>query len=308
MSGPVARLLGATLLAMAPTLASADRSFILPSSTMVSGTGNTITVDAAGSDHLFFFDHRPLALETIRISRPDGAPAEPSNPTRTRLRSVFDLRVDQEGTWKVASQQSMVGGTFRLNGEERRVGGRGGPPPGNQPVAGGGDRDRVPVGAERGPPGGGDGGPRRQPPVLLKDLPAEATDLHLTETLNTTETFVTAGAPTVQVLKPTGHGLECEPITHPNSLATGEMARFRFLVDGRPAPGIKVAVIAGGERYRETTEGMDLVTDRDGTVAVRWPAAGLYWLGAETEDKHPAEARAETRRMIYSATLEVMTP
>jgi hypothetical protein len=283
---------------LAPTAAFADHPFILPSSTSVSGTGNTVTFDAAGSDHVFFFDHRPLALETIGIEAPDGSPAEPSNAARTRLRSVFDLRLDREGTWKVTSRQLMVVGTFRLAGEERRVDGRGGPPPGVQPAG-------APAGI---PAGGPDGGLRRQPPVAVKDIPAEATDVHLTEVVGIAQTFVTAGAPTTPVLKPTGSGLELEPITHPNALAAGETARFRFLLDGRPAAGVKVTALPGGDRYRDGDGAIALTADRDGVVAVRWPAAGMYLLSAAAEDRHPAEQRAETRRLTYSATLEVMTP
>lgn len=304
---------------MLPSVALADHPFILPSATSLSGGGNTVTFDAAASDHLFFFDHRPIAPDTIKAWKPDGTPAEPLAPTRTRFRSVFDLRLDQPGTWKVASQQTTVGGTLMLNGELRRVGGRGGPPPGGSqggPEGGDGDRarrdDRTPgSGAARGPGengGGAEGGQRRQPPIALADIPSGATDIHLVQTIATTETFVTAGAPTVAVFKPTGTGLECVPITHPNALAAGQTARFRFLIDGRPAAGITISVIQGGDRYRDEVGYRVLTTAADGTVAITWPAAGMYWVGAEAEDSHPSDPRAQTRRLTYAATLEVMTP
>ncbi|RDE06116.1 DUF4198 domain-containing protein [Sphingomonas aracearum] len=296
-------------------MASADRSFIVPSSTILAGNSNTVTFDAAGADHLFFFDHRPIAPETIIVSKPDGSPADPVTPVRTRFRTVLDVRLDQQGTWKVASRQVMVSGTLRLNGEERRVGGRGGPPPGGAAMPAGAPAQgpRASAGPAPGAQAGaagpdGPGGQRRQPPIALADIPAEATDVHLTEMVNTTETFVTLGAPTETVFKPSGKGLEFAPITHPNAIAAGETARFRFLIDGKPAAGVKVTVVQGGERYRDDVAAMDLVTGVDGAVAVKWPSAGLYWLGAEAEDKHPAEKRAEMRRMLYSATLEVQTP
>ena len=99
-----------------------------------------------------------------------------------------------------------------------------------------------------------------------------------------------------------------QPITHPNAVVAGETARFRFLIDGRPAAGVAVTVQPGGDRYRNDEGEMRLVTGADGTVAVKWPAAGMYWLGAEAQDAHPAEPRAEARRLAYAATLEVMTP
>ena len=311
-----------------PTAALADHSFILPSVTNVSGNDPIVTFDAAGSEHVFFFDHRPMQLEAITVTKPDGTPGAPYNALRQRFRSVFDVKLDQPGTWKIASRQTMVMGSFKLNGEERRVGGRGGPPPGagmggspggpagvgdRGPDARGPDGDRRQGGpasaAPAGAPGGGEqGGPRRQPPVALKDIPAEATDIHLTEMVNTVETFVTSGAPSDTVLKPTGKGLEMAPVTHPNSVAAGETARLRFLIDGKPAPNVKVTVIAGGDRYREDEGAMMLATGADGTVAIKWPAAGMYWLGAEAEDASPTEKRAEKRRMTYAATFEVATP
>jgi hypothetical protein len=285
-----------------PSVARADHAFILPSSTSYSGDGNTATFDAAGSDHVFFFDHRPLQLGSITIWKPDGTQAAPSNALQGRLRSVFDLKLDQPGTWKVASLQTMITGSFKQNGEERRVGGRGGPPraAGDRP---GGDRGSQPAGGA-----GGDAAPRRQPPVAFENIPTDATDVHLIEMVNRAETFVSAGAPTTTVLRPAGQGLELDPVTHPNALDAGEAARFRFLIDGKPAAGVKVTVLPSGDRYRNDAGEMDLVTGADGVIMVRWPVAGMYWVGAQAEDGHPAEKKAETRRMSYSATLEVMTP
>lgn len=294
--------------ALTPSVALADHPFILPSSTLLAGSNNTVTFDAASSEHVFFFDHRPLQLAAIKVVKPDTTEATLTNPLQTRFRSVFDVRMDQEGTWKAVSDQSIVIGSFKQNGEERRVGGRGGPPPGGAP--GGPGAAFGPSGAVPGGPGGpgGEGGIRRQPPVALADIPAEATDVHLVEIVNHVETFVTAGAPTTTALKPTGKGLELDPITHPNAIAAGETARFRLLIDGKPAGGLAVTVIAGGDRYREETAALASKTGADGIVAIRWPGAGMYWVGVEAEDAHPTEKRAEKRRMNYAGTFEVMTP
>lgn len=287
----------------------ADRPFILPSNTSFSGSNNVVALDAAAADHVFFFDHRPIQLATITVTRPDGTTATPSSPLTSRYRSSFDVRLDQQGTWKIASTQSVITGSFKQNGEERRVGGRGGPPGG-----GGERREGSPSapGAREGPgaagPGGPDGAPRRQPPVAFQDIPADATDVHLTEVVSRVETFVTAGAPTTGVLKPTGKGLELDAITHPNALVAGETAKLRFLLDGKPARGLAVTVVAGGDRYRDSEDAITLTTGADGSVSVKWPAAGMYWIGAEAEDKNASEKRAEARRLNYAATLEVTTP
>ncbi|QJU57097.1 DUF4198 domain-containing protein [Sphingomonas sp. AP4-R1] len=323
----VAALLAAALV---PAAAQADHSFILPSGTLFSGSNNFVTFDAAGSEHVFYFDHRPIGIDSIKIWKPDGTEAKPTATFSGRLRTAFDVRLEQSGTWKVASQQMMVMGTLKLNGEERRVGGRGGPPPGAGGPGGPGGPGAAggPGGPGAGRPGGADGpggpggpggaggpggpggpdGPRRLPPIALADIPPEATDIKLTEIVNTVETFVTQGATTTTVFKPTGKALELEPITHPNEAASGETSRFRFLIDGKPAAGVKVTVIPGGDRYREETGTIELTTGADGVAAITWPMAGMFWVGAAAEDAHPSEPKAQKRRMGYTATIEVATP
>jgi hypothetical protein len=318
-----ARLVAALLAAaLVPAVAQADHSFIVPSGTNFSGSNNFVTFDAAGAEHVFFFDHRPIGIDSIKIWKPDGTEAKPTATFSGRLRTAFDVKLEQSGTWRIASQQSNVMGTLKLNGEERRVGGRGGPPPGPggpggpEGPGGPGGPGQMGMGGPGGPGGGpggpggpgGEGGPRRLPPIALADIPKEATDVKLTEMVSTVETFVTQGEPTTTVFKPAGKALELEPITHPNAAASGDTSRFRFLIDGKPAPGVKVTVIPGGDRYREDTGAMELTTGTDGVVAIKWPAAGMFWVGASAEDAHAAEPRAQQRRMSYSATIEVATP
>jgi len=130
----------------------------------------------------------------------------------------------------------------------------------------------------------------------------------VTESLSRNEIFVTAGEPTTTVFKPTGKGLEFAPVTHPDELVAGEPARFRFLIDGKPAPGLKVTVIPGGKRYRNAEGAVELTTGNDGVVTVNWPNAGMYWLNATATDARVSNPRATERRMSYTTTLEVMTP
>ncbi|MEN2784962.1 DUF4198 domain-containing protein [Sphingomonas qilianensis] len=290
-------LLTAAALLSIPTALSAHRMWLLPSGTVFSGTESWVTVDAAISNDLFFFDHQPGRLENMKVWQPDGTPGELKNPSTGRYRSVFDVQLDKPGTWKIGLEMSGVMGSFKVDGVEKRVGGRGGPPPGA--YAGG------PAG---GRPAPGQGGAMRQPPLSVADIPANATDVKLTETSSRNEIFVTAGEPTTIVFKPTGKGLEFAPITHPDELVAGEAARFRFLVDGKPAAGIKVSVIPGGKRYRDAEGGMELTTGADGVLTVTWPTAGMYWLNANLTDGKTSVPRATERRMAYSTTLEVLTP
>lgn len=273
------RLLVAAALIVAPAALSAHRMWMLPSATVVSGTDSWVTIDAAVSNDLFFFDHQPMRLDGIKVWRPDGSEGQLQNGSTGRYRSVFDVRLDQPGTWKVGMVMASVMGSFRDGGVEQRVGGRGGPPRLGMPA-----------------------------PVTVADIPASATDVKLTEVMNRNEVFLTAGAPTTTVLKPTGKGLELAPVTHPDELVAGETAKFRFLIDGQPAPGLKVTIVPGGKRYRDAEGAMELTTDREGVLSVTWPTAGMYWLNATATDAKTSTPRATERRMSYVTTLEVLTP
>lgn len=110
------------------------------------------------------------------------------------------------------------------------------------------------------------------------------------------------------MFKPSGKGLEFEPVTHPDELVVGEKANFRFLIDGKPASGVKVTVVPGGKRYRNDDGAKDYATGADGVVALDWPAAGLYWINATATDDKPSEPKATSRRMGYTTTVEVLLP
>ena len=278
MTPLVARLIAAAALVSVPAALSAHRRWMLPSGTVFSDTSSWVTVDAAVSNDLFFFDHQPLRLDGVKVWQPDGSEGVLQNGATGRYRSVFDVRLDKPGTWKIGTQMNAVMGSFKVDGVEKRLGRRGPPQPG------------APA------------------PLTVADIPANATDVKLAETSTRNEIFVTAGAPTTTVFRPTGKGLEFAPVTHPDELVAGETATFRFLVDGKPAPGLKVTIIPGGKRYRNDEGARELSTGADGVLSVSWPAAGMYWLNATLTDAKATTPRATERRMSYVTTLEVLTP
>ena len=275
----VARLMAAAALLSIPAALSAHRMWLLPSATVFSGTDGWVTVDAAVSNDLFLFDHQPLRLDGMKVWQPDGSEGTLQNGATGRYRSVFDVKLDKPGTWKIGTQMSAVMGSFKVGGVETRIGGRRGPPQPGAPA-----------------------------PLTVADIPANATDVKVTEVSGRNEIFVTAGAPTTTVFKTTGKGLEFAPITHPDELVAGETAKFRFLVDGKPAAGLKVTVIPGGKRYRNDEGARELTTGADGVLTVEWPTAGMYWLNATLTDGKATTPRATERRMSYVTTLEVLTP
>ncbi|MFD1789869.1 DUF4198 domain-containing protein [Sphingomonas floccifaciens] len=274
------RLLAAAALLSIPATVSAHRLWLLPSGTIFSGTDSWVTVDTAASNDLFYADHQPGRLEGMKVWQPDGTPGQIQNGATGRYRSVFDVQLNKPGTWKIGTETTALMGSFKVDGVEKRIGGRPGMGPNGQRVA----------------------------PLTVADIPANATDVQLTEVSGRNEIFVTAGEPTRTVLTPTGKGLELDAVTHPDELVAGEPAKFRFLVDGKPAAGLKVTVVPGGKRYRNAEGARELTTGADGVLSVDWPTAGMYWLNATYQDAKSTTPRATGRRMSYTTTLEVMTP
>lgn len=296
-------LIAAAALIVATAPATAHRGWLLPSATIFSGHEDVVTVDAAASNDLFFPDHRPMPLNGIKVWAPDGSEGKIDNPSTGRVRSTFDVLLNKPGTWKIGTAQSNVGGSFKVDGVDYRLGGRRGPPPGAAPGQG------APGGQNMNQPGPGpQGGQGPRFVSSVAEIPANATDLNIVETSGRNEIFATAGEPTSTVFQPTNKGLEMVPVTHPAELVKGEAARFKFLVDGQPAQNLKVTIIPGGKRYRDGDGSFEVTTAADGIATVDWPEAGMFWLNTSLSDKKATTPRATGRRMSYTATLEVMAP
>lgn len=266
----------AAFAAIAAPAAYAHRAWLLPSSTIVSGTDNWVTVDAAASNEVFFFDHRPLAaLPTV--TQPDGTEGKVENHAVGKFRATFDLHLTQQGTYRLSILNEGVFGSYKLNGETRQL------PRGTTTA------------------------------TLAAAIPAGATDVQTAEVVSRNETFITQGAPTDTVFKTSGRGIELVPVTHPNDLIAGEGATFKFLLDGKPGANLKVVAIPGGIRYRDGLHQIDARTDAEGKVTIKWPTPGMYWLnvvpdgGPAMEGPPPAGAQPQ-RRVAYITTLEVLAP
>lgn len=287
------RMLKWTALALAVTLplsAQAHRAWMLPSATVLSGEDSWITVDAAVSNDLFYFEHFPLRLQGIgevdqapaggppgmrprppaqlQVIAPDGTQAQPENGSIGRYRSTFDVHLTQKGTYKLAVANSGLFASWKENGETRRW-------------MGSADN-------------------------FAKEVPAKAEALKVTQSSSRMEVFVTSGNPTETVFKPTGQGLELAPVTHPNDLYAGEAAEFVFLLDGKPAANVEISVTPGGNRYRDELGEIKATTDAAGKVSITWPNPGMYWLEAELSTDKGVSKPASERRASYTATLEVL--
>jgi len=252
---------------LAGPAAHAHNVWLLPSSTILSAP-QWITVDAAVSNDLFYFNHVALGIDELLIHAPGGETSKPENVSRGKLRTTFDANLDKDGTYKIAIARGGVSASWKENGAPKRWRGT----------------------AER----------------FATEVPANAQDLQVNETSSRLETFVTVRKPTDAVLKPTGRGLELVPLTHPNDLVADEAATFQLLVDGKPANGLEVTVTPGGVRYRDKPEEAKYKTDANGKFVVKWPGPGMYWLDTDTSDDKTSVKQARERRLSYAATLEVM--
>jgi uncharacterized GH25 family protein len=305
-------LLAAAALAISiSSPALAHRQWLLPSTTTLAGTSEYVTVDAAVSNDLFYADHVAIDPALVKVWAPDGSEGKIENAAKGQYRSTFDVKIDKPGTWTIGMERAGVMGTFKVGDETWRVGGRGRPGggQGGPGMAGAGAGGPNAGGPNAGGPGAG--GPARPPMksvATVAEIPANATEVQLTESYSRNVIYVTADAPTPGAFKPTGKGLEFQPITQPGSLASDEEGQFRFLVDGKPAANVAVTVVPGGKKFREAEDAQELKTGADGVLHVKWPVAGMYWLSANYTDNKPSVPRATERRLGFTTTLEVVAP
>lgn len=256
------------LAALAPLAAHAHRQWLLPSATVLSGNDPWVTVDAAVSNDLFYFEHVPLRLDNLQVTAPDGSAVKAENAATGKYRSTFDLHLTQPGTYRVAVVNQGLFASYKVDGQAKRWRGS----------------------AEN----------------FAREVPANAQDLTVTQAEGRVESFITAGKPSDKGLRTTGRGLELAPITHPNDLVAGDTASFRLLLDGKPASNLKVEVVPGGIRYRDKLQEFSATTDADGKFSVKWPAPGMYWMEAEVRDDKATFKQAKSRRATYAVTVEVL--
>lgn len=277
-------LLAALIAAALPFSAVAHKQWLLPSSTVVAGNDVWVTVDAAVSNQLYYPDHVAMRLDNVTIATPDGSVLQPQNPATGKYRSVFDVPLAQEGTYRIANVNR--GLSARWDTPESLAAAR------DKPAAGG--------------MGGARGGFLRNatPEDLATKIPKDAQNLVVTEGMGRVETFITKGEPSS--VAAIGKGLELVPVTHPNDLFAGEEATFKLMVDGKPASGLEVEIVRGATRYRNAQDEIKATTGADGSFTVTWPEAGMYWLEASTTDDKASAPQASQRRLSYVATLEVL--
>jgi uncharacterized GH25 family protein len=254
-------------LALTPAVSEAARAWLLPSQTVLANSGGWVAVDAAMADDLFSVNQGAMQIDSLSVTGPDDQAVAPQNVAKSRTRSSFDLELRKAGTYRIAVADSIVMARWEQDGKPKRW--------------------------------------RGAAADMAANIPANAAKLEVEEIQRRVEAFVSVGTPTA--LKGTaGKGLELVTLSHPNDLYAREPAKFRVLLDGQPAPGLDVEIIAGGTRYRDAPEEQVIKTDANGEFSVTWPAAGLYWLDVGVQDDKASAPNVKKRRASYNATLEVL--
>lgn len=259
----------AALLVSLTAPAEAHRRWLLPSDTVLAGAEGTVSVDAAISNSLFGFDHHAMPLDDVRITAPDGQIVKPAIIGSGKYRSIFDVPLKQQGTYRIASVSDGMMGFYEIDGQRKRF--------------------------------------RGTRAEMATAIPADAANVRTFENVARVETFVTLGAPDDMALQPIGRGIEMVPVTHPNDLVASEPAQMRFLVDGQPAAGLEVEFVQGGTKYRDEAGSRMLVADAAGVVTLEATEPGMYYLEAANGDDREQDAGNVTpRRMSYTAVLEFL--
>lgn len=263
------------LCSLIPLTSQAHRSWIAPVATVYSGDEPWASFDAAVSNDIFVTNHAPMRLDNLRIHAPDGKLITPPNIAQLKQRVSFDLPLTVPGTYKIASASGGLTARWETASGERKFW------------------------PER--------GKTADPSEFKTQVPKKAKNLEVAYNYRRVETYVTRGAPSFEVFKPTGEGLELAPVTHPNDLVAGETAQWVLLMNGSPAVGAEVSVLAEGTRYRNSEGEMNLQTDATGKLSITWPGPGRYFIEAQYSDKKAAKP-AKSRRASYSLVAEVLQP
>lgn len=271
MKTALSRILSVSaLIAFTASPALAHRFWIIPSLSVLSGGDQWVTFDAAISNNLFFADHHAAPLAGISVTGPDGKAVELQNGTEGKVRSTFDIQLTQPGSYKVATVRETLSAQWTENGEAKRWRGN----------------------AETFKSEG------------IKDKPG----VKVSQNVSRVETVVTSGEPSNDALKPTGKGLELVPGgTHPNDLFSGEKAGFVLHFDGKPAKDLKVTIVKGDDRYRDSAGEIAAITNAEGHFGVTFPEPGRYWLNATVEGEgNSIEGVPTTSRSSWTTTVEVL--
>jgi hypothetical protein len=224
-------------------------------------------VDATASHGVFSFD-KPISLNSVTIYGPEGERQRMGSYFKGQRRSVFDLLLDQSGTWKV-----------ELSGGPRYM---------TRYVIGERNTERRAFGSK-----------------LEVELPEGAREVNTVAIQNISAFYVTQGMPNRKVLETTGEGFEFHALTHPSDVAMQEEVEFRFTYNGQPVANMDVELVPQGTAWRDSRMQQDLQTDADGIVRFTPEKTGPHLLAARMR-RDIDSPLADTAGINYLLSLEVL--
>src|SRR5688572_4490655 len=113
------RVIALCAVLLAPLASHAHKTWLLPSAT-VSTVDQWVTVDAAVSNDLFYFNHNPLRIDSLTITAPDGSKVQPANPGSGKYRNTFDVHLQKNGTYRIAVTNVGLFANYEENGQRKR--------------------------------------------------------------------------------------------------------------------------------------------------------------------------------------------
>lgn len=249
--------------------AGAHPLWVLPHEFVVSSeTPEWVTFDVTAS-HTYFNYDKGIPLDNVTIYLPDGDKQHIGSYFKGHRRSVFDLQLTQDGTYRIEGKRPPFYFTEYKSGK----------------------RDT----------------PKRMRADKVeasKRLPENAREVKTYLISMSSNTFVTNNTPSMEQVEPRGKGFEVKLAVHPNDIVQGEEVQITVLMDGKPADGAKVEVTPGGTKYRDDRGVLEFKTDASGQVAFTPEQAGPWLFYANYTSKSDSPLADENYASHYM-TFEV---
>lgn len=252
--------------------AQAHPFWILPSEFSISseeGQGEWVTFDVSASHTVFGFD-KGVPLDDFLVFSPDGDRNPLGNYFKGHRRSVFDLYLNQPGTYKIEGKRQPFYFTSYKAGKRDT--------PKRMMADKAEAQARLPKNA-------------RDVSTLLIDMK--------------TTTYITNNAPTDLVIETQGKGLELQLDTHPNDIVLGEEVEFTMLLEGKPVANAEIEVTPAGTKYRSERGTISITTAADGKISFTPEKAGPWLIGADYKSPIKSE-RADHQLAIRFVSFEVL--
>ncbi len=132
--------------------------------------------------------------------------------------------------------------------------------------------------------------------------PPPGAELVDVQSITVADVYVVRGAPDEAALKPSGHGLELQPLIQPGDIVAGEDAPFRLLFDGQPVAGADVTVFREAGQYDGRKVESETRTDGAGRITLTVAEPGAYMTQVRHRIAAPPGAATPWRSYTHTLT------